>query len=310
MQERESFGDRLAAFQYGAMERVATTWPPRIAKALFRLYGWAGFEYMASMRGTVSANLAQVLGRPPDSDLVQAATREAFDLYARYWYDSFRARVMTKEEVNERFVIEGLGNIDAALEQGRGCICALAHLGNWDVAGRFLAVNGYRMCAVAERLANTRVFEQFLRHREELGMKIIALDGSTRIGPQLMELLSDNWILTLLSDRDLTGRGVDVEMFGAPRQIPAGPAMLSLSSGAPLLPASIYTTDPGWLCRIGEPLQIERSGEVRTDVTALSKVLAAEFERMIAAKPTDWHMFQPAWGDGTATAPEPSVLTQ
>jgi phosphatidylinositol dimannoside acyltransferase len=312
MEERESLGERLAAFQYGAMERVATTWPPRIAKALFRLYGWAGFEYMASMRATVSANLAQVLGRPADSELVQAATREAFDLYARYWYDSFRARVMTAEEVNNRFQIENLAGIDRALEQGKGVVIGLAHLGNWDVAGRFLAGNGYKMCAVAERLANTRVFEQFLRHREELGMKIIALDpeGDTRVGPRLMELLADNWILALLSDRDLTGRGVDVEMFGKTRQIPAGPALLSLSSGAPLLSASIYTTDPGWLCRISDPIEIERTGEMRADVTALSKMLAAEFERMIAAKPTDWHMFQPAWGDGAAAVAEPSLLTQ
>jgi phosphatidylinositol dimannoside acyltransferase len=191
-------------------------------------------------------------------------------------------------------------------------VIGLAHLGNWDVAGRFLAANGYRLCAVAERLANTRVFEQFLRHREELGMKIIGLDrgGDTRVGPQLMELLSENWVLTLLADRDLTGRGVDVEMFGATRQIPAGPALLSLTSGAPLLVASIYTTDLGWLCRIGEPLEIERTGEMRSDVAALTKVLGAEFERMIAAKPTDWHMFQPAWGDGADASAEPSLLTQ
>jgi phosphatidylinositol dimannoside acyltransferase len=308
----ESFNDRLAAFQYGSMERIATTWPPAIAKRLFRLYGWAGFEYMGSMRRTVAANLAHVLGRPADSELVQAATREAFDLYARYWYDSFRARVMTPDEVDRRFVIENVGAIDRALEQGRGCICALPHLGNWDVAGRYLTLNGYRMCAVAERLSNTRVFEQFLRHREELGMRIVAIDpeGDTRVGPQLMELLSDNWVLTLVADRDLTGRGVDVEMFGATRQIPAGPALLSLSSGAPLLPAYVYTTDAGWFCRIGEPLEIERSGEMRTDVTALSKVLAAEFQRAIAAKPTDWHMFQPAWPDEASPMAEPSLLTQ
>jgi phosphatidylinositol dimannoside acyltransferase len=307
-----SFRDRIAAFQYGAMERVATTWPPRIAKRMFRLYGRVGFEYLGSMRETVAANLGHVLGRPPESEIVRAATLEAFDLYARYWYDSFRARVMTPKEVNERFVIENIGAIDRALERGRGVLIGLPHLGNWDVGGRFLAGSGYKICAVAERLANTRVFQQFLRHREELGLKIVALDpeGDTRVGPQLMELLSDNWVITLLADRDLTGRGVDVEMFGATRQIPAGPALLSLSSGAPLLGASIYTTDTGWLCRISEPLEIERSGEMRSDVRALSKMLAAEFERSIAAKPTDWHMFQPAWPDAATPVAEPSLLTQ
>ena len=309
---RESLGDRIAAFQYESMERIATRWPPRLAKTLFRLYGWAGFEYMGSMRATVAANLAQVLGRPANSELVQAATREAFDLYARYWYDAFRSRIMTPEEVNRRFVMENRGAIDRALEQGRGCIVSLPHVGNWDLAGLYMCVNGYRLCAVAERLANTRVFEQFLRHREEAGLKIVALDteSATRVGPELLALLADNWVISLVADRDLTGRGVDVEMFGAMRKLPAGPALLSLSSGAPLLSAYIHTTDDGWYCRISDPLEIERTGEMRADVTALTKALAAVFERGIAAKPTDWHMFQPAWGDAAAEPAEASFLTQ
>jgi lauroyl/myristoyl acyltransferase len=46
---------------------------------------------------------------------------------------------------------------------------------------------------------------------------------------------------------------------------------------------------------VSAPLEIERTGNMRQDVTALTRLLAAEWERGIAAKPTDWHMFQPAW---------------
>src|SRR5438874_10023480 len=134
-------------------------------------------------------------------------------------------------------------------------------------------------------------------------MKNVPLDSATRTGPQLHELLADNWLIALVADRDLTGRGVDVEMFGSTRKLPAGPALLSLTSGAPLLNCPVYTTDTGWHCRIGEPLEAERTGDMRTDVTVLTKVLATEFERAIAAKPTDWHMFQPAWEDQGAAQP-------
>src|SRR5207237_9864770 len=138
---------------------------------------------------------------------------------------------MSPEEVNRRFVVDDLSNLDVAIEGGRGAIAALPHLGNWDVAGRFLTVNGYRVCAVAERLPNQRVFEQFLRHREELGLKIVPLDSTARVGPQLLELLADNWIVALVADRALTGRGVEAEMFGATRKLPAGAALLSLRAG-------------------------------------------------------------------------------
>jgi len=81
--------------------------------------------------------------------------------------------------------------------------------------------------------------------------------------------------------------------------VPAGPALLALGTGAPLCPAAVFTTPQGWHTLIRPPLQIERSGVMRQDVTALTLVLAREFERFIASAPVDWHMFQPAWGDRT-----------
>jgi KDO2-lipid IV(A) lauroyltransferase len=175
-------------------------------------------------------------------------------------------------------------------------------MGNWDVAGHYLAVNGYPLAAVAEELRPPRLSELFLRHREELGMRIIPLSRNGHVGQQLKQLLSENWIVALVADRDLTGRGVEVEMFGATRRVPAGPALLSLTSDAPLLVCPVYTLADGWQVRIGPPLELERSGDTRADVTALSRLMAAEFERAIAAKPSDWHLFQPGWEIAPAPA--------
>jgi len=200
----------------------------------------------------------------------------------------------------------GVENIDRALEAGKGCVCALPHMGNWDAAGHWFGANGYRIAAVAEELRPPRLYELFLRHREELGMRIVGLTKEGHVGQQLKQLLSENWMVALVADRDLTGRGTEVEMFGAPRRVPAGPALLSLSSGAPLVVCPVYTRDDGWEVRIEEPLEIERTGVIREDVAALSRLMAERFERAIAAKPTDWHMFQPAW-DGSASAAAASV---
>ena len=301
--ERLTFRDRLAAWQYATMERAAMRWTERVGRLAFDAYVRSLYHALPSLRRTVASNLSRVIGRPPDSPEVLAATHEAFLLYGRYWYDSFHVRVVPPEEVNKRFVANGLANIDRALEAGRGAILALPHMGNWDVAGHFMAINGYRLAAVAEQLRPRAVFEQFLRHREALGMKIVPLTADRRAGQEIGELLLQNWLVALVADRDLTGRGVDVEMFGATRKLPAGPALLSIKTGSPLLCCPCYTTEEGWTCWIGEPLQVEATGDTRTDVAALTRLLAAGFERGIAAKPVDWHMFQPAWED----VPAPSV---
>jgi phosphatidylinositol dimannoside acyltransferase len=292
--ERLSMGQRLSIGLYTSMEHVATRWPERPARALFKAYGALGYRALPRLRATVARNYAQVIGRPPESTLVQAAVKEGFDLYARFWYESFAIRTWSKERIDRTFIGEGSENIDKALANGRGCIVALPHMGNWDAAGKWVAGH-HKMAAVAEVLRPRRMYELFLQHRRDLGMEIVPLSEDRSAGLKLARMLADNYVVALVADRDLGGRGVPCNMFGRIRHLPPGPALLSLTTGAPLLSCPTYTTDTGWVTRISEPLEIERTGEMRRDVAALTRLLAADWERGIAAKPTDWHMFQPAW---------------
>ena len=304
--EPETRRETLGYWGYRSAEWLAMSLPERTGRRVFETLGRIAHRRLNGVRATVAANQARVLGAEPTDARVDHATREAFELYARFWFDAFRIRTMPEEEFNERIVVIGVENIDRALEAGKGCVCALPHMGNWDAAGHWFGANGYRIAAVAEELRPPRLYELFLRHREELGMRIVGLTKEGHVGQQLKQLLSENWMVALVADRDLTGRGTEVEMFGAIRRVPAGPALLSLSSGAPLVVCPVYTRDDGWEVRIEEPLEIERTGVIREDVAALSRLMAERFERAIAAKPTDWHMFQPAW-DGSASAAAASV---
>jgi KDO2-lipid IV(A) lauroyltransferase len=292
--ERLTLGQRLSLGLYTSMERVAMTWPERPARALFKSYAVLGFRFMKKLRATVARNYAQVMGLPPDSELVQGAVREGFDLYARYWYETFAIRTWTKERMDRQFIGDGSEHIDKAIADGRGCIVALPHMGNWDAAGKWVAGH-HKTVAVAEVLRPRRMYELFLQHRRDLGLEIVPLTGDRSAGIQLAQMLADNYVVALVADRDLGGRGVACEMFGRIRRLPPGPALLSLSTGAPLLSCPTYTTEDGWVTRISEPLEIERTGNMREDVTALTRLLAADWERAIAGKVTDWHMFQPAW---------------
>lgn len=304
--ERETRRETLGYWGYRSAEWLAMSLPERTGRRVFETLGRVAHRRLHGVRATVAANQARVLGAEPSDARVDHATREAFELYARFWFDAFRIRTMPEKEFNERIVVIGVENIDRALEAGKGCVCALPHMGNWDAAGHWFGANGYRIAAVAEELRPPRLYELFLRHREQLGMRIVGLTKEGHVGQQLKQLLSENWMVALVADRDLTGRGTEVEMFGATRRVPAGPALLSLSSGAPLVVCPVYTRDDGWEVRIEEPLEIERTGVIREDVAALSRLMAERFERAIAAKPTDWHMFQPAW-DGSAPAAAASV---
>ncbi|HEX6401417.1 MAG TPA: phosphatidylinositol mannoside acyltransferase [Actinomycetota bacterium] len=278
---------------YRLMHAVCPMLPTRSGRRLFQAAGRLLYRVAPRMRATVAANQAQVLGRPIDDALVQASTREAFAGYARYWFDTFHVLSWSDEEVLEAFPFEGLDLVEKALAEGKGVLIALPHMGNWDVAGKAMAIRLTTVVSVAEHLEPEPLFELFLRHRNELGMEIVDL-GSEHVGRQLTQQLERNRIVALVADRDLSGGGTEVEMFGRTRRMPAGPALLSLSAGAPLLATSIVTTPTGWELRF-RTVTAPRTGRRKEDVVALTRALAAEFERGIAESPSDWHLFQPGW---------------
>jgi KDO2-lipid IV(A) lauroyltransferase len=291
----ETFRERLAFLGFAAMERLAMSLPEKAGQKLFELAGVAAHLVFDRPRRVVQRNLSQVLGEPPGSPLLDAAAKEVFREYARYWHETFHIRVLSDQEVLKRFRMEGREHIDKAVAAGRGAVLALPHMGNWDVAGHWMHLQGYTLAAVAERLRPRALTDLFYRHRVALGIQIVTLGDRRAVGEELTRRLADNQLLALVADRAFGGKGVEVKMFGATRRLPPGPALLSLTTGSPLIPAGVYHSDGGWLCIMRPPLEIERTGDRRADVATLSQMLAGEFERAIAAAPTQWHMLQPAW---------------
>lgn len=303
--ERETFKERIAVNAHRVAEKLAIALPETWSRRIFSAVAAAAYHLAPGARRIVAANLSRVLGRPATSALVQRATKEAFDSYARYWHDTFRVRILSREELFERFDFIGREHLQRAADEGKGGLIALPHLGNWDAAGRWVHEQGFGITAVAEELKPERMYRMFYEHRRALGMGVVPLSEGHKVGNDLMKLLSENEFIALVCDRDLKNTGVEVTMFGERRRMPAGPALLALATGSPLMPCYPYDTDRGWGCVIRAPLEIERTGNMREDVTALTRKLAKQFEQDIAARPTQWHMFQPAWEEISANGKNP-----
>jgi lauroyl/myristoyl acyltransferase len=286
-------GETATYLTYRLMSWLGQILPTRTGRSVYQRAGRFFSRFATGARATVAANQAQVLGRPVDDPLVQAFTREAFALYARYWFDTFNVLTWSDEQVVEAFRLDGVEHVEKGLADGKGVVIALPHTGNWDVGGRAMGLRVGPVVSVAEHLKPDRLFELFLEHRRLLKIDIIDL-ASDHVGRQLTQRLEQNRVVALVADRDLSGGGVEVEMFGRTRRMPAGPALLSLSTGAPLISGPTYTTREGWV-EVLTPVSIEPTGRRKEDVITLTQALATAFERAIAAAPPDWHLFQPGW---------------
>ncbi|OBK06813.1 phosphatidylinositol mannoside acyltransferase [Mycobacterium sp. 1245852.3] len=254
----------------------------------------AGARYAARGGGPdqLRKNLARVIAVPPE-EVPDSLMRASLASYARYWREAFRLPGMDLVAVGRALHDSVLGreNIEAALASGRGAVIALPHSGNWDMAGVWLAQTHGTFTTVAERLKPESLYRRFIAYREGLGFEVLPLSGGERPAfDVLCDRLRANRVVCLMAERDLTRTGVQVDFFGEPTRMPAGPAKLAIATGAALLPAHCWFEDRGWGVDIQSPLDCTGG-----DVGAITQVLADHFAKNIAARPEDWHMMQPQW---------------
>ncbi|MEU4805875.1 phosphatidylinositol mannoside acyltransferase [Actinosynnema sp. NPDC023587] len=285
--------ERLTDLGFAAGWRLVRLLPEKWAVALFeRAADWASGRGGDGIR-QLHANLRRVVpraGAAEMDELVRLSVRS----YARYWREAFRLPSMDLQALyleSDR-TMTGVENLDAALAAGNGAIVALPHCGNWDVAGVWLVRHAGGFTTVAERLKPESLYRRFIAFRESLGFEVLPLTGGDR-NPAvvLAERLRANGVVCLLADRDLTAGGVPVTFFGEQTMMPAGPAHLAATTGAALLPATLWFTEEGWVFRIHPPLRVTGLKGVAPATQQLADVFAAD----IAAHPTDWHMLQKLW---------------
>ncbi len=226
---------------------------------------------------------------------LRLAVQQAFDYYARYYVESFRLPTMTKAAVSRPFTIEGWQQVLDGLEQGNGVILALPHLGGWEWAGRWMTDQGFKMTVVVEALDPPELFDWFADLRKDLGMTVVPT--GPKAGPAVLKALRANETVCLLCDRDLDRSGVEVEFFGERTTLPAGPATLSIRTGAVLLPVGCYFTTRynGHHTIVRPAVPTVRRGGLRDDVSRVTQSLARELEFLIRRAPEQWHLFQPNW---------------
>jgi KDO2-lipid IV(A) lauroyltransferase len=141
------------------------------------------------------------------------------------------------------------------------------------------------------------LFDRFVEHRRKLGMTIIPLERGSDPTGRCIEQLKQGKMIALVADRDLSGSGVEVEMFGRRTKMPPGPAVLGLRAGVDVIPAVILQRwDGSWLARVLPP--VERPDETAPDaVQVYTQRLAEKFEDLIRDDPAQWHVFNRYWID-------------
>lgn len=126
--------------------------------------------------------------------------------------------------------------------------------------------------------------------RERLGVGVIPIGPAS--AREALRALRRNEVLLLACDIDKGGSGVPVRFLGQQVVLPAGPAILSLRTGARLIPGYMRRRlDGSHESRLLEPLAEPGAGDSQERVTDLTQSIATAFEVMIRAEPSQWFAF-------------------
>jgi KDO2-lipid IV(A) lauroyltransferase len=286
--------DNLAAYLYFIGWRIVR-WLPE--KATYRLF-YKIADILVKRNGKSVQRLRLNLSRtqPGITSLnLDLLVIDAMRSYMRYWCDTFRFPDWSKQRVVQTVAVTNEHLLMEAIAAKTGVIVALPHAGNWDHAGAYFCAKGVPLVTVAERLKPEKLFLKFLSYRESMGMEVLPLDG--RVLETLADRLRGGALVALVADRDLSRSGIEVDFFGAPARMPAGPALLAIRTNAPLITAFVSYTDTGVHIDF-KNVVLPGAGSEREMVQEIVQMTARHFEDGIAHRPEDWHMLQRIWIDG------------
>lgn len=281
--------------------RVSGKVPVGVTRAAASAVAWWAWASRAKPAARLEDNLHRVTGL--EGRALRKLSKRGMASVARYYAEVLELGRMSPAQIDARARMANYEDAREVLEGDEPVVAVLSHCGNWDLVGAWASRNIGPVTAVAEVLKPREVFDEFVQLRERVGIQVLGHEGSSTFR-QLIQLgRGERNLLCLLSDRDISGNGVEVEMWGRPVKVAPGPAAVSAAARIKVLPVMVHyerlrggrrrTAGSKWgvVLTFG-PIIDPAALPKETRVAEASQAWAGWMAQRIAEHPEDWHMLQ------------------
>src|SRR2546430_8741190 len=241
------------------VERLPRPWAYALAVVAARIAWW--FSPLARPR--LEYNLKVACPELTEAEL-KRLSRLNFRNHAKAYADLMMLPHTRVGELRPLLHVKGLEYLEQAREIGKGVMVVSCHMGSYEVVAAIWSATLAPVTFFAEELEPRALYEWYRDTRARLGISVLPLDlaGLRKV----TQALRDNELVITAIDRDITGTGRVMPVFGRPAPIPTGPTALALRMGTPLLPVCVYRLPDDSYQVEGMPLIIaERSGDDDAD---------------------------------------------
>jgi KDO2-lipid IV(A) lauroyltransferase len=293
----------LNRFIYLFFFQFCSTLIPRSIQKFFSVVvGDLFYFLMKKTRAHVRKNIEGVSKGRWSKERVDLLARKTFQNYGQYLLDYMvmhRLRPSNKDRWVEEE--EGANYMMEALHGGKGVICITPHLGNWEIGGLLFSFKGGRLNVITldERDVDTRSFREEMRSRRGIkNLYINPKDDSPMAILDAVKALRRNEIVAMLGDRIESQKTMVFDFFDRKTVFPIGVAILSMATGAPVLPVFVVMEKNRKYRGIIEP-PIYFNPSSREDREAILREgmerLIKKFEEYIEKYPDQWYNFYSYW---------------
>jgi len=261
-----------------------------------KFLGTTVFYLIKKYRERVIQNLTLAFGKEKDSEEIIRLAREVFFNFTLTPLESVYAYLHPFERFLLKIDVEGERYLRSSLSLGKGVIALGAHLGPFTLVGARLSLEGYRFNLIFNEGNYPKLWKRLGDRQRRLGQNPFPLKPTPSSLKKSLNCLRRNEILYLIADEQQRRGGVATPFFGQTAFSPPGPAILSLKTGAPILPMFILRENgvPRRLV-IGPPIEIEKTGNMEKDIEILTAKFTRVIEGAVRQYPGQWSWLNRRW---------------
>ncbi|MFH0771276.1 MAG: lysophospholipid acyltransferase family protein [Candidatus Omnitrophota bacterium] len=277
---------------YKIAQMLALLLPLKRGYAMASFLAKAQFYISKKDRKVVLDNLRVILNSADETELRERA-KETFVNFAKYLVDFFRFEKLDEEYLRNNVEVHGTENLDEALKRGRGVIILAAHIGNYELGAAAVAMLGYPISVVALNHKSAMVNKFFIEQRKAMKVSVIPLGAALK---KCFYCLKNGEIVAILGDRDFSNRGIKINFFGKDAVMPKGVAVLSLRSGAAVIPTFLMRReDDTFGLTFEKPISYSPTEDFDEDTRRFTEKCTAAIEEYVRRCPSQWFMFKRFW---------------
>ncbi|MHB1693443.1 MAG: lysophospholipid acyltransferase family protein [bacterium] len=268
--------------------------PLNCSLALGRFLGIAFYKLDKKHAKSVFKNLKIAFKDDKSDEELNKIAVNFYKNLGMVFIEIFRLNKYTKENIDD-FVETDFGNLKDIY--GKEPILLLtAHFGNWELLAKTFSLKGYIGNVLARPLDNEYIEQILYKLRTVSGNKVIY--NRENAVKEILTAINKKEIIGFLPDENASKRiGVFVDFFGNPACTMPGIANIAAKTKARVVPAFIVRQSNFSRHKliIGEPLEINYTGNRKEDVINILNIFHAAIENIIKEYPEQWFWIHNRW---------------